>query len=76
MFSVRVVNDNQEGVSGIRVRLEFSGITRGMSDDAYTDDQGYAEFDGYDPGEVDVYVDGSNMGTYSYADGDSITITR
>jgi hypothetical protein len=47
-----------------------------MSDDVYTDDQGYAEFSGYDNGEVDVYVDGSNVGTYSYADGDSITVTR
>ena len=76
MFSVRVVDDDQKGVSGIRVTLEFTDVTRGMSDEVYTDNDGYAEFDGYDDGEVVVYVDGSNAGAYRYENGGSITITR
>ena len=76
MFSVRVVDDDQKGVSGIRVTLEFTDVLRGMSSEVYTDDDGYAEFDGYDDGEVVVYVDGSSAGTYQYEDGGSVTITR
>ncbi len=76
MFSVRVVDDDQKGVSGIRVTLEFTDVLRGMSGEVYTDADGYAEFGGYDDGEVVVYVDGSNFGTYQYEDGGSITVTR
>ena len=76
MFSVRVVDDDQKGVSGIRVRLEFTDFVRGMSNEEYTDSDGYAEFDGYEDGEVVVYVDGGNAGTYQYEDGGSITVTR
>ena len=76
MFSVRVVDDDQKGVSGIRVTLEFTDVLRGMSSEVYTDDDGYAEFDGYADGEVVVYVDGSSAGTYQYEDGGSVTITR
>ena len=76
MFSVRVVDDDQKGVSGIRVTLEFTDVLRGMSSEVYTDDDGYAEFDGYDDGEGVVYVDGSSAGTYQYEDGGSVTITR
>lgn len=76
MFSIRVVNDDQEGVSGIRVTLEFTDLVRGVSNEVYTDNDGYAEFNGYDDGEVIVYVDGSNVGRYQYEDGGSITVTR
>lgn len=75
MFSIRVVNDEQEGVNGMRVTLGFSGLTRGMSTEVYTDSDGLAEFSGYDEGDVEVYVDGSSYGTYQYDDGASITIT-
>ncbi len=76
MFSVRVINGKRQGVSGVRVKLEFKGVTRGMSMGEYTDSQGYAKFSGYDPGDVLVYVDGASCGTYPYRDGGSINITR
>jgi hypothetical protein len=75
-FEVRVVNDDQKGIRGCRVRLEFEGLTRGISSDEQTDSDGCASFDGYDEGEVIVYVDGRNLGTYTYRDGGSITITK
>lgn len=75
-FEVRVVNDDQQGISGVRVRLEFTPITRGMSDEEYTDADGSAYFDGYDDGEINVYVDGSNCGSYDYESGGSITVTK
>jgi hypothetical protein len=74
-FEVRVVNDNQEGRSGIRVVLEFTSLLRGMSAKEYSDSDGYAFFDDYDEGEITVYLDGSNYGTYNYEDGGSITLT-
>ncbi|PIR89823.1 hypothetical protein COU04_01470 [bacterium (Candidatus Gribaldobacteria) CG10_big_fil_rev_8_21_14_0_10_33_41] len=74
-FSVRVVNDEQEGISGSRVVLEFTSILRGVTGEEYTDSDGYAYFDDYDEGEVEVFIDGSSYGTYEYRDGESITIT-
>jgi len=75
-FEVRVVDDNQEGLKGARVRLEFVNQTRGMSASEYTDSDGSAYFDGYDEGDIEVYVDGSSYGRYHYEDGGSITITK
>jgi len=76
-FTVKVVNDNQEGISGVRVRLAFTDIDRAMSNPEYTtDDDGRADFDGYDDGEIEVFIDGSSYGTYQYVDEDEITITK
>jgi hypothetical protein len=75
-FTVRVVNDDQEGVSGVRVRLEFTSVLRGMSTEEHTDGDGYANFDGYDEGEIQVYLDGSSYGNYQYSDGEEITVTQ
>jgi len=74
-FSVRVVDDEQEPISGARVVLGFTSILRGMTAEEYTDSEGYAYFGGYDEGEVEVFIRGSSYGDYSYRDGDSITIT-
>ena len=73
-FDVHVVNDDGDGVSGVRVVLEFTSILRGMSNAEYTDEDGHAEFDGYDDGEIVDYLDGSSYGEYRYEDGESITI--
>jgi hypothetical protein len=35
-----------------------------MSGEQYTDNDGYAEFDGCDDGEVTVYLNGTDSGTY------------
>jgi hypothetical protein len=75
-FEVRIVDDDGDGVSGVRVTLSFTSMTRGMTAAEHTDSDGSAYFDGYDDGEVDVFVDGSNCGTYRYEDGSCITITR
>lgn len=75
-FSVRVVNDDQKPIKGAGVVLSFSGLLRGMTTKEYTDSDGYAYFDDYDEGEVEVFVGGSSYGKYSYSDGDSITITE
>lgn len=73
-FSVRILKDG-EPVNGARVRLAFTSVVRGMSDPEYTSDSdGIAEFDGYDDGEVEVFVDGQSYGTESYRDGDSVDI--
>ncbi len=74
-FSVRIVDDNQKPVKGVEVTLGFTSFTRGMTSDKYTDSNGFAYFDGYNEGNVKVYVRGSNYGEYSYDDGGSITIT-
>ena len=75
-FEVRVVNDDQDGISHVRVTLEFTDLTRGMSAAEYTDSDGVAYFSGYDEGEVEVYIDGSSYGRYEYENGGSITITK
>jgi hypothetical protein len=75
-FSVRVVDDDDEGVAGVRVVLSFTSPLRGQSDAERTDEDGYAEFDGYEEGEIKVFLDGSDYGTFDYEDGESITITR
>lgn len=66
----------EKPVVGARVVLEFTDPTRGMSNPEYTtDSDGCAEFDGYDNGNINVYVDGNNEGNYEYRDGDEISIT-
>ncbi len=74
-FDVRVVNDDQEGIRGARVVLGFTSVLMGMTDEKYTDSDGYAEFDRYDEGEVEVFVDGSSYGNYLYENDGGITIT-
>ena len=75
-FEVRVVNDDEHGLSGVRVVLGFTDLARGHTDSEGTDADGRAVFDGYEDGEVTVYLDGSDYGTFDYRDGESITITR
>ena len=75
-FDVHVVDEDQRPLKSVRVVLEFVGIFRGVTAEEYTDSEGHAEFDGYDEGTVEVFVDGSNYGTYHYIDGESITITK
>ena len=75
-FEVRVVNDDGEGVPGVRVVLSFTDVMRGQTDAESTDSEGCAQFDGYDDGEVKVFLDGDGYGVFSYRDGDSITVTR
>ena len=75
-FDVHVVNDEGDGIEGVRVVLGFTSILRGMTSTEYTDSYGHVEFDGYEDGSVEVYVEGSSYGTYQYEDGGSITISK
>lgn len=75
-FDVHVVNDEGDGIEGVRVVLGFTSILRGMTAEEYTDSDGHAEFDGYDEGEVEVYVDGASYGRYRYEDGGGISISK
>jgi len=75
-FEVRVVNDDEKGLSGVRVRLSFKGLTRGIAPEEYTDSDGSAYFIGYEEGDIAVYIDGRDCGSYYYEDGGSITITK
>jgi len=75
-FSVRVLNADQEPITGARVALMFKDPLRGITTEEYTDSDGFAYFEGYDEGEIDVIVRGSSNGSYYYRDGDSITITE
>ena len=74
-FEVRVVNDAQDGLSGVRVGIEFTSLPRGMADEI-TDVDGSAHFNEYDEGDINVYIDGRNYGSYYYRSGGSITITK
>ena len=75
-FEVRVVNDDQQGLRGVRVSLSFTSLLRGKTAAESTDSDGSASFAGYEEGEVTVYIDGRDYGTYSYRDGECITITK
>lgn len=74
-FTVRVVNDDGDGIGEARVTLSFTRSIRGMTAAEYTGDDGCAIFDGYDDGEVEIFVDGSSCGTHDYSDGGDVTIT-
>jgi hypothetical protein len=75
-FDIRVINDDEEPLEGIRVKIEFTSALRGMSDEERTDSDGLVSFSGYDEGEIRVYLDGANYGEYQYEDGEEITITK
>jgi hypothetical protein len=75
-FDVHVVDQVGKGVDGARVVLGFKTSVRGRTGPEYTGSDGHAEFDGYDDGEVEVFVDGADYGTYDYKDGEGITITK
>ena len=61
-LTVHVVDSDDDPVSGKRVYCSFVGIhILGLADshsEAFTDDDGTAEFDDVPVGEVEVYIDG------------------
>ena len=59
MITIKVVySSSGKPAKGERVQIGFSALLRGMSDKEYTDENGEAHFDN-DPGEGEVYVNGS-----------------
>ena len=75
-FDVYVLDQAGGGVDGARVVLGFKTSVLGMTAPEHTSPDGHAEFDGYDDGEVEVFIDGASCGTFDYKDGESITITK
>ena len=74
-LSIRVLNEDQEPLEGIRVGIEFTELTRGMAHE-HTDSEGCVNFKGYDKGPIRFYLDSKNYGKYHYRDGESIDITK
>ena len=75
-FRVRVNNEDEQPIKGVRVKLEFTGLARGMSDEKYTDSDGIAFFDGYEEGPIKVYLNGTSYGRYYYENGEKINIWK
>jgi len=77
VFTIRVVDDEDEGIGGVRVKVSFLERLKGKSmAEQKTDSDGYADFDGDEEGEVEVSLNGTSYGTYEYAEGDEITIEK
>jgi hypothetical protein len=75
-FTVMAVDQNGRGIEGLRVMLRFVEPTRGDAPAEDTNEDGCAEFDGFDQGEVQVFVDGTDCGVHDYEDGELVKITR
>ena len=76
MFRICVADRCRNGISGVRVMVEFLCSARGVTDEAYTDSDGWAAFDGYDDSEIEVYIDGASHGVHRYEEGSSVTIIK
>ena len=75
-FTVRVIGSDGRGVSGCRIVLSFADATRGQTAPQYTGVDGRALFMGYQPGDVKVFVDGSERGTHRYSEGSTVIVTK
>ena len=74
-LSVRVLNDDEEPLEGVRVGIEFTELTRGMAHE-HTDKEGYAYFRSYKEGPIEIFLDGRSYGEYHYGDGESINLIK
>lgn len=75
-FTVRVVGTDGSGVKGCRIVLSFADATRGQTAPQYTGVDGRALFMGYQPGEVKVFVDGSERGMHRYSEGSTVIVSK
>jgi hypothetical protein len=76
VLGICVIGEDEEPLKGVRVKLEFTGLARGMSDEKRTDSEGMAFFHGYEEGPVRIYLNGTSYGGYYYEDGDKINIWK
>lgn len=72
-FSVRVVNRDGEPVGDIGVLIDY-GLLRG-TDKKRTHNDGWVEFHNHNESPGNIWVDGSNMGSHSLADGKTYSFT-
>jgi hypothetical protein len=75
-FTVRVIGNDGRGVSGCRIVLSFADAARGQAAPQFTGVDGRALFMGYQPGEVKVFVDGSDRGTHRYDEGSTVIVSK
>jgi len=74
-FSIRIVGDDGDPVSGVKVTVSENVLLGHASESEYTDRDGWVSFgwntimeNFYD---VSVYVEGTKVGRYTFRDGDS-----
>lgn len=75
-FTITIIDDTGRGIEGLRITLRFVEPLRGDAPTEDTDEDGRAEFEGFDEGEVQVFIDGVDCGVHNYDDGEIVTITR
>ncbi|HBC47268.1 MAG TPA: hypothetical protein DEO84_11355 [candidate division Zixibacteria bacterium] len=73
-FLVLVMDINEKPLQGALVRIEFTSPERALSALEYTTVSGVANFRGQAEGQVKVFVNGKDFGTYYYEDNGKITI--
>jgi hypothetical protein len=75
---VQVLDSEGDPVAGAHVKIDIEGIWKGGTLEAYTDEDGHAEFetaeDYEDDREVMVYVRGESFGPYDLGEG-AFTVT-
>ena len=69
MFRIRVVDEDLQSVGNVLVKLEFCSVWPDMAGIGWTDKTGFAEFEGFENGDVLIFVNGCCRGTYCYRDG-------
>lgn len=74
-FSIRVIDDEGEGVKGVEVYVDYSMTI----DHQTTDDNGWAEFEKdqflHSVATGKVFINGVSYGEYSFEDGDTYSFT-
>ena len=75
-FTIMVVDEAGRGIEGLRVTLRFVEPTRGDAPTEDTNEDGCVQFEGFDEGEVQVFIDGIDCGVFDYDDGETVKITR
>jgi hypothetical protein len=75
---IYVLDNNDDPVIGASVKIDIEGIWKGGTLEAFTDDDGHAEFEtaeDYESGrEVMIYVRGESFGPYDLTEG-AFTVT-
>jgi hypothetical protein len=75
-FRVRVVREDGLPVPDITVVLRFKAFERAVTAAEMTNGAGEADFDGYDDGPIEVFVDGNQRGDHQYRDGELLTLSK
>lgn len=72
-FSVRVIYDDGEPASDIKVFVDFG--TFGGHSQGYTDDEGWVEFENHGNRNASFIIDNEEYEDYDVSDGESYSFT-